>query len=321
MTLKLVRQKRTLGFKLESTPYTAETLAATDYDFSAYDIEYSPAIESYARKLARGDFSLDTSVSGRRSIEASWSVDFHGGAAAGTAPQYFQMLRACAMEQSASATGVWLKTAADQDRVPATIEIVERQEGLTPKTLVIKAHGCMGNPRLSFDQVGNPIKIEFSFKGVLTSVTTRLAAAMITPTAFDSKLPPAVLAATITLFGNTQGVGRFVLDLGNEVEIFTDASKAQGYEGARVVGRNPSIELDPDMLVSTDEDLFTQQTSNNTGQLSITVGENLYISAPAAQYVQTYTPGEREGHVTNEIRCELKRSSGDDEVEILQGSK
>jgi len=321
MALKLITNKRTLGFKLESTPYTAETLAASDYDISARDISYSPEIESYARKLAHGDYSMSTSISGRRKIEITYFIDFHPGNTAATAPQFFDALRACCMELGSSATGKWLLTAADQDRNPATIEVVERQEGTSPKQLVIKARGAMGTARIVSEQIGQPLKVEFTFTGVLDSITTREFSSILIPTAFDTKLPPAVLCATITLFGNTQQISRFAIDLGNEVELFTDPSICAGYEGARVIGRNPTLELDPDMLVTDDEDILTNQINNTTGQLSITIGENIHISAPAVQYTQTYTPGDREGHVTNDVRLELKRNNGDDELEILQGSK
>jgi len=45
------------------------------------------------------------------------------------------------------------------------------------------------------------------------------------------------------------------------------------------------------------------------------------ISAPAVQYIKAYPPGDREGHVTNQKSLELKRSSGNDELKILQGSE
>ena len=321
-TLRLIEQKRTLGFKIEGTPYTAESLAVGDYDYQAYDINYGPEVEMYARKLARGEFARDKSVAGRRKVTMSWKVDIHSGAAAATPPQYFQMLRCCGLKQNTyGATGVALITDSLYNRVPATIEVVEMQEGTTPKQLVIKAHGAMGNARIICDQIGQPVRIEFEFTGVLTSITTRAFASIITPTAFDSGQPSGVLAATINLFATTQFLSKWTIDLGNTVELFTDPSKSQGFEGARVVDRAPTLELDPDMLSTDDIDLYSNQITNTTGALSLNFGENITASAPACQIVDSYKPASREGHVTNSLRLELKRSSGNDEFELLQGSK
>jgi hypothetical protein len=45
-------------------------------------------------------------------------------------------------------------------------------------------------------------------------------------------------------------------------------------------------------------------------------------AAPAAQIVQSYKPGDREGHVVNNMRFELKgTSSGNNEFSLLQGAR
>ena len=249
------------------------------------------------------------------------SVDIHKGAADQTPPQYFQMLRACALKQTIhGSTGVSLVTDARYDNVPATIEVVERDEGASPVQVVVKAHGCMGNPKLVLDTVGNPVRIDFEFKGVYNGVSARAFGSIIEPTGFDTALPDAVLSATISLMSETQKLDKLTIDLGNVVEIFTDPSKAEGLEGARVVDRNPTMEIDPDLLPIGTKDYLTLHLANTTGAFSRQMAD-FTISAPAAQLIATYKPGEREGHVVNNITCELKRSVGNDELEILQGSK
>jgi hypothetical protein len=324
-TLRLMEQKTTLGFKLESdaNKYTNnETLAAADYCFSVYNVSWSPNLESYLRKLARGDYSKDKSVSGRRPGTVTFTVDAHSHTSIDQAPMYFTMLRACGMNQTTYAgTGVGLKTDATIDRSPATIEVVLRQEGTTPKQLVVRLYGCMGNATIQCDQIGQPVKINFTFTGAIGSISTRSYASIITPTSFDTNIPPAVLCATINLFGTTQYPGRFTINLNNSVENFDDASKCSGIDGARVVDRNPTLEFDPDMLVTDDDDLYTDQTTNATGALAVTIGDSLHFNAPAAQFIDTYKHGTRQGHYTNNVVLELKRSSGNDEFQFLQGSE
>lgn len=323
--LRLMENKKTMGFKIETTPYTAETLAATDYNQRIYDIKISPDIEMYARKLARGDYSRDVSIAGKRKCSVSCSVDLYPGATAATAPQYFAMIRACGWKQTAyTTTGIGLTPNADYNRVPATIEVVYPEEGTAAKQLVIKMRGSMGKLKIESPQIGQPIKLTFEFTGVLDSITTRAFASILTPTAFDTALPPAVLAATFSFFGTWQFPSKFTIEGGEDVQCFVDISKAAGYEGSRVVDRNMAGDADPDMVVTTDIDYYTNQINNTTGALSVTIGGSpqIILSAPAAQIVDGYKPEVREGHIANPIKMEFKRSTnGNDEFEILQGAK
>lgn len=260
-------------------------------------------------------------MSGRRAIEITFSVDMNNAASATGAPRYFEALRACGMAQTAAASGVYVVTDATQDNVTCTIEVVEREEGSSPKQLVIAARGCMGNAQVIQDQIGQPCRIDFTFRGVLDSITTRAFGSIITPSSFDATAPGATLAATILLFGTVQYLGRFAINLNNRIEVGTDPSQTQGYDYARLAERHPTIELDPDMLVTDNYNWFTQQTTNTTGALSATIGSTITLIAPAVQMIDTYKPGDREGHVTNQLRGELQRSSGNDEFKILQGAE
>jgi len=323
--LRLMDNLKIFGFKLEDTPYTAETLTAANYDQRVYDIACNPEIETYARKLMRGDFSRDVSISGKRKGTVSCSVDIYPGSTAATAPRYFDMLRACGWKQITwGATGVSCTPNAQYNRVPATIEFSIPEEGLTPRQIVIKMKGCMGKVTFDSPQIGQPIKATFEFQGALESISTRAYASYVTPTAFDTSLPPAVLAATFSLFGTWQSPSKFTIDGGEDVQIFSDIADDSGYSGARIVDRNITGTTDPDMVVTDDLDLYTSEINNTTGAMSVTIGGAIPIimSAPAAQIVSPYNQETREGHVANALKLEFKRgSNGNDEFELLQGSK
>jgi hypothetical protein len=202
------------------------------------------------------------------------------------------------MKQYSSTNGVWLKPDADYSNVPGTFEFVERDEGTSPSQLIIKAHGCMGNAKLVCDEVGKPMRIDFDFKGVLTSITDRAYASILTPTGWDTPQPEAILGATTTIFAENMKFGKVAFDLGNDVQGWTDPSKAQGLEGYRIADRNPSLEIDPDMYLVATSGMEARQRLNTTGALALYAGNHILISAPAAQIVDSYKPGEREGHVT-----------------------
>lgn len=319
--------KRTLGFKLESPAYTEATLAVADYNVPAHTIAYDPEIAAVARRIARGDFSRDISVMGKRSITVTFMVDVAAESSGATtvAPTWFKCLQACGMLETVLAAGVKLETSANVTNVPATIEIIERDEGATPTQVLIRARGCMGNAKFVLDNVGAPVRIEFEFTGVLSTIEDRAFGSILNPTAFDSPVPDAVLSATVSAFGETQQIDTITVDLGNDVQNFTDPSKAEGWQGAHVVDREPTIEMDPDLETLASKADFGRWTGGTTGAFLMTIGDDLQFSGPAVQFIKIYAPGDREGHVTSQKTIELKRQAinqgGNDEFKILQGTE
>lgn len=323
--LKLMWEKTTIGFKTETTAYTAETLAASDYDNRAYDIKVSPEIEKYLSKASHGDFSKELNVSGKRKGTVSFSVDIYPGSAVNVAPKWFEMFQSCGYKQTTfNATGISLTPNADYTNVPATIEVVMPQEGTTPQQNVIKLAGCMGKVKIESAQVGQPMKAVFEFTGRLEDIYTRLYANIIVPSGFDTGRSPAMLAATFSLAGTWQFPSKFSIDGGEKIELYSAIHKSTGYEGAHVVDREMTMECDPDMDLISSLNLFEDHVNNETGQLSITIGGAvpIYMTAPAAQITDSYKPEQREGHVVNPLKLDLKRSTyGNDEFELLQGAK
>ena len=315
--------KRTVGFKIEGTPYTRETLAVTDFNLSAYNITYDNDIAMRGRDLARGSFSRDPSIAGKRSATIGFSVDMAWSGTNATAPSYFGPLRACGMKQITwGSTGVSLLTDADYSNVPATIEVVEKDEGVSPAQLVFQFRGCMGNAKLVVDNVGEPMRIDFEFKGVLDGVVDRAYASLLTPTGFNTPNPDAMLGITTTVYSEAMKFNKIAIDLGNMTEVWTDPSKAAGLEGARIVDRNPSFDIDPDMTLRANGDHWARQINGTTGSFAMNVGNKISLNAPAAQIISGNKPGEREGHVVNNIKFELKRGSVDNvDFEIVHGTK
>jgi len=311
--------RRTIGCKKESTPYTIETIAATDFNLSAYNINYSPEIAMKARKIARGDFGAEPSVAGKQTITISFTVDIQEGATAATPPTYFKCLESCGFLQTIyGAVGVGLLLSSDYSKVPMTFEIVEKDEGASPTQIVITAVGCVGNARVVVDAIGEPCKIEFEFKGVLYAMEHRLFASILTPTGFMASTPDAVMGVSLMAFGQAQTLNKVTIDLTNDVQIYTDPANAKGVSGAHIVNREaPKVDIDPDLISPLTHDFYTRWKDSTIGALSFSVGNNLVISSAHLQVVKAYAPGEREGHVVNNVSFIITR----DDLEILQGAK
>jgi hypothetical protein len=315
--MSFLTTRRTLGFKIEGTPYVKETLSAADFDLSAYNISYTPEVPVVERKIVRGDFGKEVSIPGKRTVTVSFSVDCQEGVAAATEPSYYKCLRACGLKMTKyESRGIGLKANSDYSNVPATIEIVEKNEGTTPTQLVIAASGCMGNPKYVVDSIGTPLRYDFEFKGILDSIADRAFGSILDPTGFMINEPDSVMGISVTAFDEILTLNKVTIDLGNDVQLFTDPSRVQGVSGAHVVGRSPKIDIDPDLLDIASQDFFAKFIDKDVGSFNLTLGDRTTISA-SVQISKTYAPGDREGHVVNNITLNVTR----DNIEILQGTK
>lgn len=330
MSNSMLEIKRTMGCRIESTPYTQESpLNGGDYNVAAYGINYDPDIAMYARKLARGDASKDLQIPGTRKIKITFSVDMCVGINAYTPPNYWKLLRACGLKQVIyNTTGCALIPDSRYFNVPVTIEVVEMAEGISPLQIVIAARGCMGTVKKTSSGVGLPAKLEFDFTGVLVGISERTFANQIMPTGWDAALPQAVLACTTSLYGVSQMFDKITLDVGNKLEVFKDPTRAEGFEGTRIVDRTPMLEIDPALQPVSIQDMYNNLLANgqSPGAYSETIGSggssgiSLTITAPKAQVIASNKPGNREGRVTNNVKCLLTRNLGNDEFMILQGT-
>lgn len=316
--MPFMMQKRAVGFKIETTPYTAETLSAADYDFRAFNISFTPEIEAMARQYATGDYSAFSSIMGKRMCTVSFSVHVNYSGTATTAPEWGKLIKACAFSEEVLAGGVRYLTDSDECSTPATIEVQEEGCG-SQDGMVIVVKGAMGNPTIVLNNIGEPVQIDFEFTGCLFDIKDRANGSLIDPTGFDASEPDAVLSSTLTAFGEAQTVNSVNIAVGNTVELYVDPSEASGYKGAYVVGREPTITLDPYLEPIATNDHFGRWSAGTTGAFSMTAGSNITISAPAMQITSAYAANDRNGISVNSLEGILTRNAGDDELKILQG--
>ncbi len=319
----LLIEKRTMGVKMEATPYTGESngtstiLTAADYNFPAEKIEYDPEIEQHILAVARGDFSKVPSITGKKKITFKCQVPAAWSGTAATAPSYNKLLQACGLVQASTATQVTLTTSATVTRVPITIEVQERGEGAAANGMVVVGKGCMGKVKAIIAKIGEPMKYDLEFEGAFVGIFDRASATMITPTGFDTPQAEAVLSATISMFDEVMKCEKVEIDVGNTVSLYTDPSQASGYEGAHITNRDPKITVDPDLDSLSNRGNYARLTAGTTGAFVLTIGSHLRVDCPAVQIVKGYKPGAREGHVVNNIELACRRgTSGNDELVI-----
>jgi hypothetical protein len=129
------------------------------------------------------------------------------------------------------------------------------------------------------------------------------------------------LSASISRNSKEQVMDTLKINVNNKVELYTSPSPATGFLGGHIVNRDPSLEYDPDLQPISTEDLYSEMmTQGNAAAFSLQVGTKFKIKAPKAQIVDGIKPGEREGHLTRNVKLRLCRNAGDDELAIYTGT-
>jgi hypothetical protein len=298
-----------------------ETLTASDFNFRARDVSYSPEVEMAARKYATGDFDAFKSISGKRSLTVEFTMDLAGAGGTGSSvPEWNDILVSCGLATAIGVSTASWETNADWSNRPATVWVQELSDDGN-SSLQIRGKGMMGAPSLSLSVGGVP-QLSVSYTGCFVAATA------VSPIAFsssnvDSTDPDAALEATVTLGGTAQPINEVSLDLGNNITLYEDISESTGYKGAYKTGHEPSVSLDPYLVSPSTQDHFAAWTGNTTAALNVKVGTGatqLRFEVPSMQRSSAYDGSDRDGFVGNAIEGIMTRSDSNGYVfRILQG--
>jgi hypothetical protein len=315
-----IEDKVTIGIKAETTAGTVAAPIAADYNIRVGGLTYDHVIAEYARKYASGNHSNDKSIMGKQTGTFSFHVDLAEGTAINARNPVYVLLQACgALDTIMTTTGVKYTPYSPYDVKTVTVDIVEKDEGLSPVQTVMRFAGCMGNCRMNMQEVGQPIRLEFEMQGKLADIFDRAFGSIIAP-AFVAVEPTRVLAATITRGAVVQSVETFVLDFGNDLQFKTDAADGTGVGHFYIAKRKPMLNIDPYLKTLAGDPAYTEWKAGTTALFTFTIG-NFSITVPKAQYIGL-KPAVRNGARTlqKSMLCVKNSDAGDDEWQLLQGT-
>ena len=313
--MPIVKRMRVLGALQETvTLGTAVSIATSNCNFNAYDIEIQGAIEYHERSSIVGSFSNLSGVIGNQSGTLNFKTELFGSGTPGTSPGWATaLLPACGMIET---TGTWAPSSlppvvAATTGNTQTLTMAVYENGLR-KQLV----GCMGDVKLAY-AVGQPIMLEWSFQGVWQAVTTT---AMLTPSALPTRKPIKFATATMSIGGTAPAcLETFELSLGNELIMRQCAANATGYETALITGRRPVGTWNPESTtpgVAPDDYALWLAGTEEILIVAVTDGtDTVTINAPKAMRMNIQE-GERTGIQTDQIEFALNSATGDDEFTI-----
>jgi len=296
--MSLITRRRVIAAKIEATSGTAETLAAGEANFNAFDPSFVPEIET-AQRNAQASLSKLKPVAGSRAGRGSLNCEFLG-----TEPNWAGvLLPACGFANSG--TGAFTLSSASANR--KTVTIGDYIDGVR-----YQLAGAAGNLQIE-GVVGQRVMGMFNFSGIWS----RSATALLSPT-LPSGVPPILANATLTIGATVYQLSRIGINLNNQVTLRPDANAASGIKSAVIVDRDVRVTVDPE--ASAGKDWFADWYGTPaTAALSLvlTVGSNTCTIAAPSLAVMDDQPGDRDGIHTEGLEFQAtQNSAGDDELTI-----
>lgn len=308
--MTLLKRKRILAAKIETTPGTAESLSATDAAFNIYELTVQQEIEKIPRE-GQGSFGHLSSVSGGHKGRITFKTDWVWDGTA-TEPAWADtFFPACGLVKSTN-------TYTPRSEVP----------GSNVKTLTMAVYedgrrkllrGCVGTFRLVCE-TGKPAMIEWDFTGIFTTPTDVSLLAPTYPT--DA---PCRYASGVTTFNSVALQCQSVtLDVGNTMYLRegTAASNITGYIAGCITNRRPVVTCNPESKLIATQDRYLIFRDSTDYVLTFEIAgpgtSKVVVSAPKAT-IENIQDADRESLIVDDLTflCCQNGSTSDQEFSIV----
>lgn len=301
--------KKAILAKIESAYGTDPVPTGAANAILARNVTITPLeLEMNARDVALPYFGSLADVPGSAQVKIEFECEMASAGAAGTAPAYGPLLRACGLSETINA-GVSVVYAP----ISAAFEAVSIYFNVDGVRHVIT--GCRGN--VSGDLSNNAIPVyKFSFTGIYNAPTD-VSLPTLTLTAWKVPLPVNKVNTTpASLHGYAGVMANLTFDLGNAVSFrpYINAAEEVRLSGRKVVG---SVAMEAGTVAA--KDWFGIAKAGTTGVLTLThgtvAGSKVKIDAPAVQLI---APKYEDSDGITMISMDLMMAtvSGNDEITI-----
>jgi len=301
LSAPLLTRKRVIKVKLESTK--GEQIA-TDQAILVFDLAINPTSPFEARKgtgLYRGD--SEVGVLGERSGVCTFSCEMRGNGSSGMEAGLAILLQACGLKKTLEVYQVH-STHTDDETI--TIDVWESG---VKKSLV----GASGN--VTFEgETGKRMICNFEFIGRwIAPIDEALPAYVPSTTA-----PMLLQAGVFTLATESIMIGKFSLNMGNNVVLRMDVDGAGGIAYAMITDYEPLISIDPEADLVAGYDYHGAWLAGTEAAVSLAINDGtdkVTFTLPKVQY-RDIKEGDREGIQIYDITGQCNHSSGNDSVKL-----
>lgn len=302
----MLKKRRLLAAKIETTAGTAETLLAANAAYNVYDLMIQPQID-VERRDGQSAFGKLPSVPGMRAGVATFRTDLQWDGTA-TEPAWADVFfPACG----------WVKSG-------QTYSPISESPGSNVKTITIAAYidgvrkqlsGCMGNFVITLP-TGRRGYIDWTFTGIWNAVAD---VSMLSSVSHPTDSPIRFASGVFSWDSVSYHASQVTIDAGNVVAMREGPSTASGLIHALVVDRSPTVSCDPESVLVSFQDRFGVWLDMVEAPLRIDLDAAstavLEIDAPKAQFI-SIQESERNGIVTDDIQfqCNKNGSTADQEL-------
>ena len=314
-------QKTVILCKLETTSGTdaAPTNTADAVLFNVSNLSCKISQTFADRDVVVGAFGAIDKLPTMRRGEIQFSVEMAGSGVAGTAPQWGDLLQACGMAETVTAS-----TRVDYTPISTALKTATIWAYYNGR--LEKFNYCAGGVKLSFSTGGVP-KLDFTFKGLVSSVAS---AAGVTPTLTGWIRPLAVSTLNTTklslgavtysagaITGGTQySFKEFSADFANDIQ---DPALV-GQEKVEIFGRSPTASLVADLGATVHAQLKDDMNTGTTSAMGLvhgtTAGNKILLYAPVG--VITSVEDNVNGNVMlDSLGFTLRPSAGNDDLRLV----
>lgn len=181
--------------------------------------------------------------------------------------------------------------------------------------LLYKLTGCIGTFSLTAN-AGEYATAQFEFTGQYIAPSD---ASLPTTGVYESNTPPVVELARLKVDGFAAVVKAFTFEQNNTISPREDVNNSDGYNGVRLVNRDPQGGIDPEATVVADYNWWTKFAASTQVEFKMRLGQDagnmIWVYAPGVQYTGM-TFGDRDGIRTYDAGLKFARSSGNDEIQF-----
>lgn len=310
MTRPLLKRKRQLAAKIETTPGTAISLAAADAAFNIYDLMVQQEIEKVARE-ADGSFGGISAISGAYKGKITFKTDWVWDGTS-TEPLWAEtFFPACGLVKS---TNTYAPKA---EAISSTSSVKTLTMGFYNDGIYKQLKGCVGTFKIVCT-TGKHVIIEWEFSGVWDTPTDVAMLSITYPT--DA---PCKYASGVTTWDSVDMLCEsLTFDVGNEIYMRESAANASGLITGLITDRFPKITANPESRLVATQDRYLQFLNSTEAVLTFEIKgpstSKIVISAPKAQ-IQNIQEADRGKMVVDQIDFQLNRNASnlDQEFSIV----
>lgn len=308
--MPLLTRKRLLLAKSEDTYGTSAAPAGTDAVLVS-NLEVEPLqMELKEREIITGILGHRDSIVGQRMVSVKFKVEMAGSGAAGTAPQYGSILKACGFSETVS-SGVSV-TYAPVSSSFSSCTLDFRNDGI--KQVIVGARGTVSIEMAA----GEPPAFSFEMMGLYGAPT---ALSNPSPTYSNQVAPVAVNSdntASVSVHSYSACMNAFSLQLSNEM-VFRQLAGCS--KQVIIPDRKPSGEITIELPALGTKDFFSIASAQTKGAITwthgTTAGNIIAFSAPTAAFD---SPGYEDADGIQHIKLPFRpipTSAGNDEFSLV----